>query len=300
MTCSQLEDAPPVTSMFSILQNSGPLRDWTGRVSTCVQLTMWQCAIFGIPLQANTTHGTGIADCIVCFICIAPNIQPTVLYPPVVCATDFRVLDGQIWDQFVTAHVFRFGHTFPSVKWGVHLSTTLWGSVIEHHDTPTTPLTATPSCENRFVGNSVKFCGVPPKAPKFLRGVGHMFCLTNFPRGIWNCLNNRDSENGVLKAVRHCYQIITKTSPTPQSTLRHPLTLPLPLETRTAESCTCKRSLKPNNHGRSGKCWGHALVSKTCAFSRHVNVSSFEEKTKNQARPNHKHCNTWCILRALC
>ena len=130
---------------------------------------------------ATSPHGTGIADCIVCFICIAPNISTYSSIstcglhggPSCTCGADL----GQHMS-------FDLVIPFPQSKWGVHLSTTLWGSVIEHHDTPTTSLTATPSCETRFAGNSVKFCGVPPKAPKFLRGICHMFCLTNFPRRI--------------------------------------------------------------------------------------------------------------------
>ena len=137
---------------------------------------------------ATSPHGTGIADCIVCFICVLQIFQPTLLYPPVVCAVDLPVLVGQIWDQFVTqflpTHVlqFEFGHTFPSKN----VFSSIDDLVGQRYRTSWHPNHITHSYsklrKNRFVGN---FVGVPPKAPKFLRGlVIHMFCLTNFLRGI--------------------------------------------------------------------------------------------------------------------
>ncbi len=84
--------------------------------------------------------------------------------------------------------------------------------------------------------------------------------------------------------------------------LRHSLTLPQSLETRTAESCTGKRSLKPHKRGalrrRGGKRWSHASLSKPFAFSRHV----FFLRRKN-AKPGpttNPYSNTGRIHRALC
>lgn len=186
MTCSQLEDAPPVTSMFSILQNSGPLRDWTGRVSSCVQLTcanIWNSLAGKHDLRRVHLMEQGLR--IAWFVSSACSKYFSLLFYIHLWFARWTFL--YLWGRFWTNSWLS-----SSQHMSFNLNLTVFSSIDDlvgqRYRTSWHPNHITHSYsklrKKPFVGN---FVGVPPKTPKFLRRFGHTYVLPDqFSQGNLN------------------------------------------------------------------------------------------------------------------